>query len=149
MCCWKLMHPAKDCSPEVSHPSRDFPPPVNGLTSSKIKCRNLKVQQCWTEFCHQESHYLLCFNESLFADYLSPISVGFADPFDTQTTITLDNPAYRFFGWSLMCGKLDWLLLRGLDVQSKAIGNHDYNASDHKWLRADVFIKKLQQTSQL
>ncbi len=35
-------------------------------------------------------------------------------------------------------GKLDWVLLRRLEVASKGIGNHDYAASDHKWLSADV-----------
>jgi endonuclease/exonuclease/phosphatase (EEP) superfamily protein YafD len=41
-----------------------------------------------------------------------------------------------------MClqGKLDWVLLRGLQVVGKAIGNHDYAASDHKWLMVDVRV---------
>ena len=37
-------------------------------------------------------------------------------------------------------GKFDWVLLRGCQVSSKAIGNHDYSASDHKWLLVDVHI---------
>lgn len=63
---------------------------------------------------------------------------GFSDPFHPTETITLDNPQYRFFGISLMKGKLDWLLLRRLQVVSTNIGNADYSASDHKWLSADV-----------
>ena len=63
---------------------------------------------------------------------------GFADPFDTVRDVTLDNPAYKFLGFSLMKGKLDWLLLRRMSVSATAIGNHDYSASDHKWLSADV-----------
>lgn len=52
--------------------------------------------------------------------------------------MTLDNPAYRVMGVSLMKGKLDWLLLRRLAVTATGMGNHDYSASDHKWLSADV-----------
>ena len=53
-------------------------------------------------------------------------------------TVTLDNPRYRILAVPLMQGKLDWLLLRRLQVQVTSIGNHDYHASDHKWLCADV-----------
>ena len=63
---------------------------------------------------------------------------GFKDPFDPVDTVTLDNPAYRYFGFSLMKGKLDWLLLRKMTVLQKSVGNHDYAASDHKWLSATV-----------
>ena len=63
---------------------------------------------------------------------------GFEDPFDPVATITLDNPSFRIFGYGLVKGKLDWLLLRRLTVVSKAVGNHDYSASDHKWLCAEV-----------
>jgi hypothetical protein len=60
-----------------------------------------------------------------------------ADPFDPHT-VTLDNPRYRWFGLSLMKGKLDWLLLRRLRVTTQATGNHGYELSDHKWLAAEV-----------
>ncbi|KAL0032425.1 hypothetical protein WJX79_010921 [Trebouxia sp. C0005] len=63
---------------------------------------------------------------------------GFVDPFDPSSTVTLDHPAYRYFGFHLMKGKLDWLLLRKMKVLEKSIGNHDYAASDHKWLSAYV-----------
>ena len=64
---------------------------------------------------------------------------GFEDPFDPVRDITLDNPAYRFLGLHLMTGKLDWMLVRGLRVAAHAMGNHDYAASDHKWLRITVY----------
>lgn len=63
---------------------------------------------------------------------------GFVDPFDPSSTVTLDHPAYRYFGFHLMKGKLDWLLLRKMKVLEKSIGNHDYAASDHKYLSAYV-----------
>lgn len=62
---------------------------------------------------------------------------GFADPFHPSTT-TLDNPAYRWFGLSLMKGKLDWVLLRRMRATAQAVGNDDYSLSDHKWLAAEV-----------
>ena len=62
---------------------------------------------------------------------------GFSDPF-YYNTVTLDNPAYRYLGFSLMKGKLDWLLLRKMQVLETSTGNHDYAASDHKWLSASV-----------
>ncbi len=65
-------------------------------------------------------------------------TAGFCDPFDVRKDVTLDNLAYRFWGVSLMAGKLDWLLLRRLAVQRQEMGNQDYAASDHKWLSADV-----------
>lgn len=63
-----------------------------------------------------------------------------ADPFDPWLTVTLDNPTYRWFGLSLMKGKLDWVLLRRLRVLSQAAGNASYRLSDHKWLAADVAL---------
>ncbi|PSC72469.1 Endonuclease exonuclease phosphatase domain-containing [Micractinium conductrix] len=54
------------------------------------------------------------------------------------TTTTLDNPAYRWFGLSLMKGKLDWVLLRRLRAVTTQVGNHSYALSDHKWLAAEV-----------
>ncbi|KAG1672726.1 hypothetical protein FOA52_005204 [Chlamydomonas sp. UWO 241] len=39
-------------------------------------------------------------------------------------------------------GKLDWMLQRDRTlVVSKAIGNHDYAMSDHKWLITDVYLR--------
>lgn len=63
---------------------------------------------------------------------------GFSDPFDPVHTITLDNPSFRIFGYGLVKGKLDWVLLRRLTVVMQSIGNETYSASDHKWLSADV-----------
>ena len=62
---------------------------------------------------------------------------GFTDPFPVST-VTLDNPSWRIGGFPLMAGKLDWLLLRDLKVEGTEIGNHNYIASDHKWLAATV-----------
>lgn len=39
-----------------------------------------------------------------------------------------------------MQGKLDWTLLRGLQVLSASMGNDDYAASDHRWLLVKVVI---------
>ena len=69
------------------------------------------------------------------------VNPGFTDPFPARTTVTLDNPAYRWFGLSLMRGKLDWVLLRRLRVERTALGNEDYALSDHKWLTADVALE--------
>ena len=69
---------------------------------------------------------------------LAALNPGFHDPFDAGTTVTLDNPAYRIAGRSLMKGKLDWILLRGLHVRAKDMGNRDFALSDHAWLAATV-----------
>lgn len=70
------------------------------------------------------------------------VNAGFVDPFDPVRDVTLDNAAFRLLGFSLMTGKLDWTLLKGLQVASTRMGNHDYGASDHKWLlvEADLHI---------
>mmetsp|Transcript_5423 Transcript_5423/g.13831 ORF Transcript_5423/g.13831 Transcript_5423/m.13831 type:complete len:460 (-) Transcript_5423:125-1504(-) len=65
------------------------------------------------------------------------LNPGFVDPFDVTTT-TLEPDFTKFCGYPLMNGKLDWLLLRALEVRHKEIGNHDYSLSDHKWLAAEV-----------
>ena len=57
---------------------------------------------------------------------------GFIDPFDSYSDVTLSS--YR--GWYQ--GKLDWLLVRHCKVIRAAIGNHEYSASDHKWLLAEI-----------
>ena len=71
---------------------------------------------------------------------MSLMFAGFEDPFDPLETITLDNKDYQFFGMSLMAGKLDWVLLRRCLVKAKAVGNHDYAASDHKWMMVDLSL---------
>jgi hypothetical protein len=70
-------------------------------------------------------------------DALNP---GLFDPFCPTNDVTLDNPAYRVLGISLMTGKLDWVLLpRGrVEVVAQAMGNHSYSLSDHKWLMVEV-----------
>ena len=49
-------------------------------------------------------------------------AAGFSDPFPVRL-VTLDNPAYRIWGISLMEAKLDWVLLRRLRAQATAVGN--------------------------
>lgn len=70
------------------------------------------------------------------------VNPGFACPFPASSTITLDNPLYRFFGVSFMRGKLDWVLLRRMKTVHTEIGNEDYALSDHKWLLAEVEFEK-------
>lgn len=68
------------------------------------------------------------------------VNPGFTEVFAVGEH-TLDNPRYRLCGVPLMSGKLDWLLHRGdLAVVDSAIGNHDFGASDHKWLAADFVL---------
>jgi hypothetical protein len=38
-------------------------------------------------------------------------------------------------------GKLDWILLNRFEVTAKQVGNHDFSASDHKWLMVDADYK--------
>ena len=57
---------------------------------------------------------------------------GFVDPFDSYSDVTLRS------WYGMMQGKLDWLLVRHCKVIRIAMGNHDYSASDHKYLMADV-----------
>lgn len=71
---------------------------------------------------------------------MDAVNPGFADPFPAATTVTLDNPRYRWFGLSCMRGKLDWVLLRRLRAIRTALGNEDYTLSDHKWLAAEVHL---------
>lgn len=68
------------------------------------------------------------------------VNPGFFDPFDVTHDVTLDNPKYRLGPLHLMTGKLDWVLLRGCRVLGQAMGNGDYEASDHKWLLVDVLL---------
>ncbi|KAK9846438.1 hypothetical protein WJX81_003784 [Elliptochloris bilobata] len=76
-------------------------------------------------------------SEAVCRDALNP---GFIDPFP-MNLVTLDNPAYRLFGVSLMKGKLDWILLRRLHALATSVGNDNYSMSDHKWISASVSFK--------
>lgn len=66
----------------------------------------------------------------------SAINNGFEDPYDVEKDITVE----AYAGW--FYGKLDWTLLKGLACTAKSIGNHDYSASDHKWLCVEVVPDK-------
>lgn len=65
---------------------------------------------------------------------------GFSDPWDPRRDITVDLIKYRWLGLRLMTGKLDWVLLRNCTVVSKAMGNDEYDKSDHKWLMCEVML---------
>ena len=61
---------------------------------------------------------------------------GLACPFPPDT-VTLANAAYTFCGVPLVATKLDWCLLRGVEVSATALENEDYHASDHKAMVVD------------
>lgn len=74
-------------------------------------------------------------DEALCAALVNP---GFSEVFPIEDA-TLDHPSFRMLGVSLMEGKLDWLLHRGgFEAVDRGMGNHDYSASDHKWLAVDL-----------
>ena len=82
-------------------------------------------------------------DESVCAALTNP---GFKETFPLSQP-TLDHPSYRVCGVPLMNGKLDWLLHRGgLAVADSALGNHDYTASDHKWLAPDFALPGIPPT---
>jgi len=66
------------------------------------------------------------------------VNPGFKDPWDPRRDITIDLIKYRWLGFRLMTGKLDWVLTRNMRVTSKAMGNDEYDKSDHKWLLVEV-----------
>ncbi|KAI9143397.1 Endonuclease/exonuclease/phosphatase [Paraphysoderma sedebokerense] len=59
---------------------------------------------------------------------------GFYDAFDPKTDITLESYGGYY------SGKLDWLLVMGLEITEKSMGNDRYEASDHKWLCCSVKV---------
>jgi hypothetical protein len=66
------------------------------------------------------------------------VNPGFSCPFEASKTVTLDNPTYRFYKYSFMKGKLDWVLLRRLRWTSKQLGNLNYELSDHRWMLVEA-----------
>ncbi|KAF9345588.1 hypothetical protein BGX26_002968 [Mortierella sp. AD094] len=63
---------------------------------------------------------------------------GFYDPWSSRNDMTLHNP--NFFG--LLKAKLDYTLLMNLKCVGRHVGNHDYSASDHKWLLVEVEFER-------
>ncbi|KAF9422528.1 hypothetical protein BGZ94_008544 [Podila epigama] len=63
---------------------------------------------------------------------------GFYDPWSARDDLTLHNP--NFFG--ILKAKLDYTLLMNLRCVSREMGNHDYSASDHKWLLVEVEFER-------
>ncbi|KAG2483952.1 hypothetical protein HYH03_017198 [Edaphochlamys debaryana] len=77
--------------------------------------------------------------EAVCRDLVNP---GYSDPWDSRHDITFDHVKYRYLGQRLMTGKLDWVLLRHAAVVSRAMGNQEYTASDHKWLAVEVNLEQ-------
>ncbi|KAF8924129.1 hypothetical protein EDD21DRAFT_390854 [Dissophora ornata] len=63
---------------------------------------------------------------------------GFYDPWSAREDLTLHNP--NFFG--LLKAKLDYTLLMNMNCVGRSTGNHDYSASDHKWLLVEVEFER-------
>ncbi|KAG0354629.1 hypothetical protein BGZ54_001555 [Gamsiella multidivaricata] len=63
---------------------------------------------------------------------------GFYDPWSARDDMTLHNP--NFFG--ILKAKLDYTLLMNLKCVERKVGNHDYSASDHKWLLVEVEFER-------
>ncbi|KAG0205947.1 hypothetical protein BGX28_002539 [Mortierella sp. GBA30] len=63
---------------------------------------------------------------------------GFYDPWCARNDLTLHNPI--FFG--ILKAKLDYTLLKNLKCVGRQMGNHDYSASDHKWLLVEVEFER-------
>ncbi|KAF9929074.1 hypothetical protein BGZ67_006605 [Mortierella alpina] len=63
---------------------------------------------------------------------------GFYDPWCARNDLTLHNP--NFFG--ILKAKLDYSLLKNLRCVGRDMGNHDYSASDHKWLLVEVEFER-------
>ncbi|KAG0036945.1 hypothetical protein BGZ82_003428 [Podila clonocystis] len=63
---------------------------------------------------------------------------GFYDPWSARDDLTLHNP--NFFG--ILKAKLDYSLLMNLRCVGRSMGNHDYSASDHKWLLVEVEFER-------
>jgi hypothetical protein len=68
---------------------------------------------------------------------------GFYDPFDPYNDATLWNYWGLFQGNENVkkidkLGKLDWTLFRHFHIEGKDMGNHDYRASDHKYLLVEA-----------
>ncbi|KAF9566399.1 hypothetical protein EC968_003774 [Mortierella alpina] len=63
---------------------------------------------------------------------------GFYDPWCARNDLTLHNP--NFFG--ILKAKLDYSLLKNLRCVGREMGNHDYSASDHKWLLVEVEFER-------
>ncbi|KAG0004495.1 hypothetical protein BGZ65_000246 [Modicella reniformis] len=63
---------------------------------------------------------------------------GFYDPWSVSNDMTFHNP--NFLG--LLKAKLDFTLLMNLKCVGRTVGNHDYSASDHKWLLVEVEFER-------
>lgn len=73
--------------------------------------------------------YRFTHDKQLAVSILNP---HFYDPYDMYHDVTIRT----YHG--LFQGKLDYILLRYMDVHHQYVDNHDYDASDHKLLCCDV-----------
>ncbi|KAK3827996.1 MAG: hypothetical protein J3Q66DRAFT_321593 [Benniella sp.] len=69
---------------------------------------------------------------------------GFYDPWSVGKDMTFHNP--NFLG--LLKAKLDFTLLMNLKCVGRTMGNHDYSASDHRWLLMEVEFEREFKTTQ-
>ncbi|KAG2227642.1 hypothetical protein INT45_004683, partial [Circinella minor] len=68
---------------------------------------------------------------------------GFYDPWPVSH-VTLENPEY--FG--LFKAKLDWTMIRCMEVINRSCGNEDYSESDHAYLMVEVVPDDPKQVKQ-
>ncbi|RKP05672.1 Endonuclease/exonuclease/phosphatase [Thamnocephalis sphaerospora] len=123
-----------------------------GHSIARLSGKYCRDQYRWRSFGYSEAHWWdrrvfawhcedgprneLLEREGIFSEDVlrAARNPGFWDPWDTDHDITLHNKAY--FG--IFQGKLDWTLLMGWELDAKRMGNHDYTASDHKWLLLEL-----------
>ncbi|KAI9299451.1 hypothetical protein BJ944DRAFT_274225 [Cunninghamella echinulata] len=85
----------------------------------------------WLKEC---ALWLGCWLSGFSKDVIQNIrNPGFYDAWPTHH-VTLHNPAY--FG--LFKAKLDWTLIRNLNLTHRWFGNAGYKLSDHQWLMIQV-----------
>ena len=71
------------------------------------------------------------FTEDVYKNY--EYFEGFTDPWEVDKDFTHQD-------WIWYWGKLDWLFIRGCNINDKIIGNNDFSLSDHKYLGITIKI---------
>ncbi|KAJ1975152.1 hypothetical protein H4R34_004446 [Dimargaris verticillata] len=102
---------------------RDSVSTLSAQANGDEKCHDVRVNQTANPNLQRYGPHV--FPPDVVAKALNP---GFTEPWDLHKDVTLENHC------GLLRGKLDWTLTMGFRWVSKAIGNHDYHASDHKYL---------------
>ncbi|KAF9581684.1 hypothetical protein BGW38_001211 [Lunasporangiospora selenospora] len=103
---------------------KDFQEPQPPFLLSAFRETPLTSRQLWSGFTPLVLHQAR--------------NPGFYDPWSAGLDLTLHNPSY--FG--LLRAKLDYTLLMNLKCVRREMGNHDYGASDHKWLVVEVEFER-------